>query len=95
MTKKKKKLLLIIAGAVVVVVLVVANLTMNGSQATSAQVKAVMYKNVTETVSASGRIQPQTKVDITSEINGEIVGLYVSEGDRVGVGQMLVVLDTV
>ena len=95
MTKKKKKLLLIIAGAVVVVVLVVANLTMNGSQATSAQVKAVMYKNVTETVSASGRIQPQTKVDITSEINGEIVGLYVREGDRVGVGQLLVVLDTV
>jgi len=95
MKKKKKKLLLIIAGAVVVVVLVVANLSMNGNQATSAQAKAVMCKDVTETVSASGRIQPQTKVDITSEINGEIVGLYVSEGDRVEVGQLLVVLDTV
>ena len=95
MQKKKKKLLLIIGGAVVVIALVVANLTMDTSNSVSAQSDEVTRRDLTETVSASGRIQPKTKVNITSEINGEIVDLLVREGDRVNTGDLLVVLDTI
>jgi len=92
---KKKKLLLIIGGAVVVVAIIVANLSMNTSHAMSVQAEQASTREVVETVSASGRIQPQTKVNITSEVNGEIIGLFVREGDRVNVGDLLVQLDTV
>ena len=95
MQKKKKKLLLIIGGAVAVVAIVIANLTMDTSKSTKVNAEETKLRELTETVSASGRIQPQTKVDITSEINGEIVGLFVREGDHVEAGDLLVVLDTI
>ena len=93
--KSKKKLLLIVGGAVVVIAIVIANLTMDTTNAITVQAEAAELQDITELVSASGRIQPRTKVDITSEINGEIVGLYVKEGDRVETGSLLIVLDTV
>ncbi len=93
--KSKKKLILIIVGVVVVVAIVIANLTMDTSNETKVQAEETKLKDITELVSASGRIQPRTKVDITSEINGEIIFLYAKEGDRVDDGQLLIVLDTV
>ncbi len=92
---KKKKTLLIVSGVVMVAALVIINLSMDTSNAQTVQADEVTRRDVTELVSASGRIQPQTKVNITSEINGEIVSLYVREGDQVVVGDLLVVLDTV
>ncbi|MCK4631922.1 MAG: efflux RND transporter periplasmic adaptor subunit [candidate division Zixibacteria bacterium] len=91
----RKKLLLIIGGAVVVAAIIIANITMNTSKAIEVQATLVKARTVVEKVSASGRIQPQTKVDITSEINGEIIDLLVKEGDHVEVGTLLAVLDTV
>ncbi|HOD66618.1 MAG TPA: efflux RND transporter periplasmic adaptor subunit [candidate division Zixibacteria bacterium] len=91
----KKKLLIIIGVVVVVAVLVIANLTMNTSKAAKVQADVVTTREIVERVSASGRVQPQTKVNITSEVNGEIIGLYVREGDRVEAGKLLVLLDTV
>ncbi|MDF1544682.1 MAG: efflux RND transporter periplasmic adaptor subunit [bacterium] len=93
--KSKKKLILIIVGVVVVVAIVVANLTMDTTNETKVQAEKTKLKKITELVSASGRIQPRTKVDITSEINGEVISLYAKEGDRVDVGQLLIVLDTI
>lgn len=55
----------------------------------------VTAQTLTETVSASGRIQPQTKVNITSEVNGEIKQLWVKEGEAVRQGDLLIVIDTV
>lgn len=92
MTKKK---LLIILGAVVVVVIVVLNLTKSSEKTTEVQAEVAAKRELTETVSASGRIQPQTKVNITSEVTGEIMDLKVKEGDQVRLGQLLIVLDTV
>ncbi len=90
-----KKILLIVFIVVVVVGLIVVNLKMNTTNAIPVQADTAKKRDITETVSASGRIQPRTKVDITSEINGEIIGLYVKEGDYVNAGDLLVVLDTV
>jgi len=90
-----KKLLIIIGIVVVAGVFIFVNLKMNASNATKVKTEAVKARDIVEVVSASGRIQPQTKVDITSEINGEIIGLMVKEGDEVKTGDLLVVLDTV
>lgn len=92
---KKKKIIIIALVVIVVGVIIVLNLTMNTTNATKVQISKVEHNKLTEMVSASGRIQPQTKVDITSEVTGEIIALKVKEGDFVNDGQILVVLDTV
>ncbi|OON67667.1 efflux RND transporter periplasmic adaptor subunit [Hymenobacter sp. CRA2] len=45
--------------------------------------------NIVEKVSASGKVQPETEVKISSDVSGEIVELYVHEGDSVRKGQLL------
>lgn len=46
-------------------------------------------RNIIETVSASGKIQPEIEVKIASDVSGEIVELFVQEGDSVKKGQLL------
>lgn len=50
----------------------------------------VRRTNIVERVSASGRVQPQVEVKISPDVSGEIIGLYVNEGDPVKAGQLLV-----
>lgn len=45
--------------------------------------------NIVEKVSASGKVQPETEVKISSDVSGEITELYVQEGDSVRKGQLL------
>lgn len=92
---KNKKVLLISAGVVVVAALVIFQLSTTRHSGTKVTAAEVNTTDLVEKVSASGRIQPKTKVNITSEINGEIVALPVREGQRVEMGDLLVVLDTV
>jgi len=93
--KSKKKWLFIGGGAILLAVFIGINMMGEGGQGTNVQAETVARRDLTEIVSASGRIQPQTKVDITSEVNGEIMALFVDEGNRVEVGAPLLVLDTV
>ncbi len=46
-------------------------------------------RDIVETVSANGKIQPEVELKITSDVSGEIVEMYVKEGERVTKGQML------
>jgi len=92
---KNKKAIFITLGVVVVAVIIYLNFTAKTGHSTKVFGSEVASTDLVEVVSASGRIQPKTKVDITAEINGEIVALPVREGQRVSVGDLLVVLDTV
>jgi len=92
---KNKKAIFITLGVIVVAALIVVNLLTDTNSGTKVNASEVKTIDLVEEVSASGRIQPKTKVDITAEINGEIVALPVREGQRVNVGDLLVVLDTV
>jgi HlyD family secretion protein len=49
----------------------------------------VSKSDITETVSASGKIQPEVEVKITPDVPGEIIELHVKEGDSVRAGQLL------
>ena len=49
----------------------------------------VQIRDLVETVTASGKIFPETEIKISSDVSGEIVELYVKEGDSVKVGQIL------
>jgi len=98
LAKKKrfrKKWLWISLGAVVVLVIVIVNLTGSNGSHTRVQADLAFADEISEVVTASGRIQPQTKVDITSEVPAEITAIFVKEGQRVTKGQPLLLLDTV
>ncbi len=59
-------------------------------KATEVDFATVKRLDITERVSASGRVQPQVEVKISPDVSGEIIGLYVNEGDPVKAGQLLV-----
>ena len=50
-------------------------------------------RTILETVTASGKIFPETEVKISSDVSGEIVELYIQEGDSVYTGQILAKID--
>jgi len=53
-------------------------------------VKEVTLKDIVETVSATGKIQPEVEVKISSEVSGEILELPFKEGQEVKKGDLLV-----
>jgi len=53
----------------------------------------VKKRTLNETVSGSGRIFPEKEIKISSDVSGEIVKLYVLEGDSVVAGQVLAKID--
>ncbi|WP_179374689.1 efflux RND transporter periplasmic adaptor subunit [Winogradskyella wichelsiae] len=52
--------------------------------------KEVTLKDIVETVSATGKIQPEVEVKISSEVSGEILELPFKEGQEVNKGDLLV-----
>jgi len=51
--------------------------------------EAVQLRTITESVNASGKVYPEIEVKVSPDISGEIVNLFVEEGDRVTKGQVL------
>src|SRR6187551_5456 len=49
----------------------------------------VTKRTIVETVNASGKIYPEVEVKLSPDISGEIVDLFVKEGDSVKAGQVL------
>ncbi len=91
----KKKKLLIIIGGLVVILIIVANVLTSGKKGITVSADNAKLEDIVEEVSASGYIQPQNRVNITSEVTAEIITLPVKEGQAVNKGDLLVVLDTV
>ena len=56
----------------------------------SVQSELPKVRTIVETVSASGKIQPEVEVKITTEVSGQIISLPVREGDLVKKGELLV-----
>jgi HlyD family secretion protein len=64
-----------------------------GNKGTEVRVEAVQKRDLVASVTASGQVQPQTKVDVAADISGRIVRLAVKEGQMVSKGQFLLEID--
>ncbi|WP_406824003.1 efflux RND transporter periplasmic adaptor subunit [Pedobacter sp. KACC 23697] len=82
---------IIITVVAIVALLVVLKLTgvIGGNKTEKVTTEKASDKTVVETVTASGKIQPETEVKLSSEVSGEVVELKVKEGDIVKAGQLL------
>lgn len=87
--KKNRRNLYILLG--VLAVLLAAAVVKSKQKPKGEEVTAekVQRRTIRETVSASGKIFPETEVKLASDVSGEITELYVKEGDSVTVGQIL------
>ena len=80
-----------IISAVAIVVLGIAGKWYGGRETLDeVDVEQAAVRDIVERVSASGKIQPETEVNITAEVSGQILALPVKEGDRVEKGDLLV-----
>lgn len=91
----KKKTLFIILGVVIALIILLVVGKKAGWFGGSANVKEVEITQVepidiTETVSATGKIQPEVEVKLSSEVSGEIIELPIVEGQAVEKGDLLV-----
>jgi HlyD family secretion protein len=94
MTKPKKKsskwLIWALAGVLVLLLVVAAVKARQKPKGESVETEKVAQRDIREVVSASGKIFPEKEVKISSDVSGEIVELFVREGDSVKAGQVLV-----
>ncbi|HMI57396.1 MAG TPA: efflux RND transporter periplasmic adaptor subunit, partial [Gemmatimonadaceae bacterium] len=83
--------------AVTVVAILAGGLTVaafkRGDKAVDVRFEKVQKRDLVAYVTASGQVQPHTKVDVASDVSGRIVKLSVKEGDIVKKGQFLLQID--
>ncbi len=87
---KSKKWILILVAAIVVLVIIVIAKGKSSKRSTKVSIEKVERRSIVETVAASGKIQPETEVVISSDVSGEIIEMAVKEGDQVKAGDLLV-----
>src|SRR5450432_1913694 len=91
MFSKRTWIILGIGVAVLLLIVVIGRNAgwFGGSEATKVAVEKVQKRDITEKVTATGKIYSKTDVKISPDVSGEIVALTVQEGDSVLKGQVL------
>ncbi|HRH33612.1 MAG TPA: efflux RND transporter periplasmic adaptor subunit [Catalimonadaceae bacterium] len=56
---------------------------------TEVEIASVKKSDITEKVSASGKVKPELEIKISADVSGEIIQLTVKEGDSVSKGDLL------
>jgi HlyD family secretion protein len=79
-------------GLIIIILLILAS-QKNKKTATFVEVDKAKERTIVETVTASGHIKPETEIKITPYISGEVIELYVKEGDQVKEGELLAKID--
>ncbi|HEY0527318.1 MAG TPA: efflux RND transporter periplasmic adaptor subunit [Gemmatimonadaceae bacterium] len=91
----KKRTKWSVAGALVLAIVIIGvTSAMKGrNKAVEVRVEKVQRRDLVASVTASGQVQPHTKVDVSADISGRIVRLAVKEGQMVTAGQFLLEID--
>lgn len=95
-TKKKKSRKWLVPVLIIGIAALIAAAYFKGQNKPKGEevtVEEAEKRTILETVTASGKIFPETEVKISSDVSGEIVELYVQEGDSVYTGQILAKID--
>ncbi|HMF88888.1 MAG TPA: efflux RND transporter periplasmic adaptor subunit, partial [Gemmatimonadaceae bacterium] len=91
----KKRTKWSVAGVIVLAIVIIGvTSAMKGrNKATEVRVEKVQKRDLVASVTASGQVQPHTRVDVSADISGRIVRLAVKEGQMVTRGQFLLEID--
>ncbi len=82
-----------IIGILIVVIVALVALKKAGvigkDEAVKVATEKITRRTIVETVSASGKVYPEDERKVSSDVSGEVVEMYVEEGDSVRKGQVL------
>lgn len=91
---KKRTIYLLLGGTLALIVLLIglskAGVLGSKNKGKEVEIAKIDQRTVIETVSGTGKIQPEVEVKISSEVSGEIIALPVKEGQTVKKGDLLV-----
>src|SRR5206468_2196715 len=90
---KRNKVLVGAGAAVLIVGLVVISAGARRDRGAEVRFEKANRRDLVAAVTASGKIQPKKKVDISADITGRITRIAVREGDLVTKGQFLLQID--
>ena len=90
---KRSKILIGLGGVVLLAGLIVMSASAKRERGVEVRFEKVGRRDLVAAVTASGKIQPKTKVDVSPDITGRITRLAVHEGDLVEKGQFLLQID--
>ena len=84
-----KRIYWIICIGLVIILSVVMVRYMNGNKPFEVYTQKAGTRTIIELVSATGKIQPETELKLSSDVSGEITEMTVKEGDQVKKGALL------
>lgn len=90
----KKTIYYLLGGVILIVILLIVlsktGVIGNKNEGKEVEIAKADEMTIVETVSATGKVQPEVEVKISSEVSGEIIDLPVKEGQIVKKGDLLV-----
>jgi len=91
---KKSTLIIAILVALLVIMGIVAVIGkkqgfIGGMKATKVTAEGAIKRDLIQTVTANGKIYPEIEVKISSDVSGEVVDLFIQEGDSVKANQLV------
>lgn len=89
MSKKLKWIIGILVILIVLLVVLSKAGVLGKDEGAKVTAEKAVTRNITETVTATGKVFPEIEVKITPDISGQIVELNVEEGDTVHRGEVL------
>ena len=91
MSRKTLIIIVVLAVALIVTLVLLRKTGTIGGDGDFRQVELTTIEpiDIIETVAATGKIQPEVEVMISSEVSGEIIELLVKEGQQVEKGDLL------
>ncbi len=89
----KTKYWIFIGGGLVLIILLIMASLKSKNKETKVETEIAKKRTITEIVTASGHIKPEREIKITPYISGEIIDLYVKEGESVKEGELLAKID--
>jgi len=90
--KKKKKLLIILAIAVMTVLAGII-IVFSGSKKIKFKTAKIQKGEITQTVRATGNVNPVTTIIVGTRVSGTIVALYADYNSRIKKGQLIAQID--
>jgi HlyD family secretion protein len=87
--KKRRKIIIFSIVGVLLVTLTGGAILHKREAVITIQTEKVTRRNLTELVTANGKVQPVLQVKISPEVSGEIIALPVKEGQRVKKGDLI------
>ncbi|MDQ3021902.1 MAG: efflux RND transporter periplasmic adaptor subunit [Bacteroidota bacterium] len=88
--KSKKKLFWILGLLLITIIVIAAIVSSKKENLIVVQTEKIKKRNITQLVTATGKIQSETQVNISAEVSGEIISLPFKEGEEIKKGDLIV-----